>query len=376
MAEEDSSQEKTEEATEQKKKKSLEQGQIVRSKEFNSFLVIFLGYVLLVSYIPYIAQDMLSLAGEIFEFQRTWAFDVQELNTAVIFAVEKFTYNLASWLGTLFILTALGISLVGGFHFRPEWLVPKFSKLNPISGIARIFSKNTLVELAKSVLKFIVMLAIYFALMTFVYEDLFILTRFEAQDGIILGCQILIKSLFFLCLPFLLIALVDIPWQFHSHGNKMKMTKQEVKDEMKNTEGKPEVKGRQRQLQRQVANRQMFEEVKKADVVLTNPEHYSVALVYEESMQAPKVVAKGVDHMALHLRKIAKAHNVLIVPMPPLARSLYHTCQVDEYIPEGLYQACAHVLGFVYSMKKYKETGEGDRPEAPTDVQIPKELQY
>lgn len=376
MAEEDSSQEKTEEATEQKKKKSVEQGQIVRSKEFNSFLVIFIGYVTFVMYIPAISQDLLAFTAEIFEFQRRWAFDVQDLNQALIFSIEKFSMNLISWLGTLFLATGIMISFVGGFHFQPEWLIPKFSKLNPVSGIKKMFSMNTLMELLKSIVKFILMLAIYIFIMYFTIDELSVLNKVDAQDGIIIGCQILMKSVFFLCLPFILIAVIDIPWQFYSHSKKMKMTKQEVKDEMKNTDGKPEVKGKQRQLQRQVSQRKMFEDVKTADVVLTNPEHYSVALSYSNEMQAPKVVAKGVDHMALHLRKIAKAHDVPIVRLPSLARSLYHTCTTDEFIPEGLYKACAHVLGFVFSLKKYKATGEGDKPEAPRHVDIPKELQY
>lgn len=373
---EDSSQEKTEEATEQKKKKSLEQGQIVRSKEFNSFLVIFIGYLSFIYYIPSISRDLLAFTAEIFEFQRRWAFDVQDLNNALIFSIERFSLNLIYWLGSLFIATSVMISFVGGFHFRPEWLMPKFSKLNPVSGIKKMFSMNTLMELAKSIVKFVIMLAIYLAIMYFTIDELGVLSKVESEDGIIIGCQILMRSVFFLCLPFMLIAVIDIPWQIYSHSNKMKMTKQEVKDEMKNTEGKPEVKGKQRQLQRQVSQRKMFENVKTADVVLTNPDHYSVALSYEDSMQAPKIVAKGVDHMAIHLRKIAKSHDVPIVRLPSLARSLYHTCEVEEFIPEGLYKACAHVLGFVYSLKKYKETGEGDRPEAPRHVDIPKELQY
>lgn len=376
MAEEDSSQEKTEEASERKKHRAVEQGQIVRSREFNSFLVIFLGYILFSVFVNQLCQDMLNLSKEIFEFQRSWAFDIAELNTALIFTIEKFTFSLISWLGILFLLTSFAISLVGGFHFQPQWLMPKFSKLNPIEGIKKIFSLNTLIEILKSLCKFLFMLGIYGIFLYFSKDDLLILTRLEAHEGVINGCKVLMQGIFYLCLPFLIVALLDIPWQFYQHSQKMKMTKQELKDELKNTDGKPEVKGRQRQLQKEVANRKMFEDVKKADVVLTNPDHYSVALVYEESMQAPKVVAKGVDHMALHLRKIAKAHDVTIVPLPSLARSLYHTCQVDEFIPEGLYKACAHVLGFVYSLRRYHQNQDTEKPVAPRHVTIPKELRY
>jgi flagellar biosynthetic protein FlhB len=174
----------------------------------------------------------------------------------------------------------------------------------------------------------------------------------------------------------LIVAAIDVPYQLYDHRKKLKMTLQEVKDELKDTEGKPEVKGRMRQVQHELAQRRMMEAVPEADVIITNPEHFSVALKYDmEGGGAPVVLAKGVDHLAIKIREIANAHEVIIMEAPPLARAIYFTTDIEQEIPGDLYLAVAQVLAYVFQLKTYQNDG-GQRPKAFDEVEVPENMQY
>ena len=187
------------------------------------------------------------------------------------------------------------------------------------------------------------------------------------------GLTLLGQSFLVIALSLLIIVAIDVPYQLWNHKRQLKMTKQEVKDENKNTEGKPEVKGRIRQQQMQLSYRRMMSEVPKADVVITNPEHFSVALKYDDSLVAPVVVAKGVDHVAMKIREVAVRHDIPIFAAPPLARAIYYNTKIDQAIPEGLYLAVAQVLAYVFQLQEFRN-GKASKPSKVSDLEIPDEL--
>ncbi len=233
--------------------------------------------------------------------------------------------------------------------FSAEAARPKLSKMNPISGLQRMLGKQSLVELIKSILKVALVAGVAFYLMQSNLEDFFQLSVEIYPQNLFHALDILSGFVLLICCSLLIVVAIDIPYQIWQHNEQLKMTKQEIKDEFKDSEGKPEVKGRIRMLQREMAQRRMMADVPQADVVITNPEHFSVALRYDPDMDsAPVVVAKGVDHLALKIREIANKHDVDIVPAPPLARALYHTTELEQQIPDGLFAAVAQVLAYIF----------------------------
>ena len=237
-----------------------------------------------------------------------------------------------------------------------------------------MFSLKALVELLKGLAKFLVVGSLCVLVLLTQEKDLLSLANEDVVAAMGHGMQILGWAFLLMASTTLLITAVDVPYQLYDYQQKLKMTLQEVKDEMKNTEGKPEVKGRIRQLQREISQRRMMSEVPQADVVITNPEHYAVALKYaEDERAAPVVVAKGVDRVALKIREIAKEHDVPIVTAPPLARAIYFNAELDAEIPEGLYVAVAQILAYVYQLREYQRR-RGPRPSDLGDLPIPDEL--
>jgi len=264
---------------------------------------------------------------------------------------------------------------LGGIAFSAQAMAPKLSKMNPITGLKRLFSAKGLVELLKAMAKFFLIggattLTLWMLLDEFIgLSTLQLGPAVSELSSLIGGSFVLISS------TLILIALVDIPFQLWDHKRQLKMTRQEVRDEMKETEGRPEVKSRIRNLQHEMAQRRMMEEVPKADVIVTNPTHYAVALSYNQhTMAAPKVVAKGVDLVASNIRRVANEHAVPIVESPMLARAIYAHSELGECIPAGLYLAVAKLLAYVFQLKAY-HTGEGVKPGFPQDLMVPEELQ-
>ncbi len=215
-----------------------------------------------------------------------------------------------------------------------------------------------------------------FMMMVFFQADLLGLSKSSLEPAIDHMLTIIAWSVLVVSASMIFVVAIDVPYQIFDHGKKMKMTLQEVKDEMKDTEGKPEVKGRVRQMQRQLAQRRMMSAVPEADVVITNPEHFSVALKYDvEAGGAPIVVAKGVDFMAIKIREIANAHDVMILPSPPLARAIYFTTEIDEEIPGNLYLAVAQVLAYIFQLRTHNK-GEGRRPKPLAEIELPRDALY
>jgi flagellar biosynthetic protein FlhB len=277
----------------------------------------------------------------------------------------------------LFIAALIGAAGVGGIRFSVEAAMPKASKLNPLSGIKRMFGMQSWVELLKSILKVSLVAGMAFYLVNASKVDLFQLSLDVFPQNIFHALDILLNFVFLISCSLLIVVAIDIPFQIWQHSNQLKMTKQEVKDEYKETEGKPEVKGRIRMLQREAAQRRMMADVPQADVIITNPEHFSVALRYKQNTdKAPIVVAKGIDHMAMKIREVAREHDIAIIAAPPLARALYHTTELEQEIPDGLFIAVAQVLAYIFQLKQYRKRG-GQRPKLDdAAMKIPNDLSY
>jgi flagellar biosynthetic protein FlhB len=374
MAEEDSSQEKTEEPTARKQEKAAEEGNIARSKELNTSAILVAAALGLLIFGPAMAQSLLEIMTFSFSFDRQASWDTQ-----VALAYLEVSFVDAMWsLLPLFLLLLVAAFFgpigLGGWNFSTKAIAPKGSRLNPLSGLKRMFSLNALVELLKGWGKVLIVGTVAVVLLVGLKSD-FINMVFEPTGPSVRHAAIVLAWTFLLlCCSTIIIAIVDIPFQIYSHTKKLKMTMQEVKEEYKNTEGKPEVKSKIRQLQREMANRRMMADVPDADVVITNPTHYAVALKYDpQGMPAPVLLAKGVDETAMKIREIAGEYNIPVLEMPALARSIYHHTDIGDEIPEGLYIAVAQVLAFVFQTDQWKK-GRAPKPERKPSVNIPDDL--
>jgi flagellar biosynthetic protein FlhB len=372
---ENTSQNKTEQPTEQRLRKSREEGQVARSKELNTALLLLLGSAALLWFADMFMQLFYQLV------QSSWQLDKDALKQgdlmtgAIADALLAMLGASLPFLLTLFIASWVAGILPGGAIFSSKLLGPKFSNMNPIAGLGRMFGSESLVELGKSILKVLLLGFCLWGLMSHLATRLLFLQRMDLATAAKDGLEVLSFSLMVLALVLLIVAVIDVPFQQFKVANKLKMTKQEVKDERKSTDGNPEIKGRIRQIQYQIASRRIEDRVPTADVIITNPTHYAVALKYsEKKAKAPYVVAKGVDQMALRIRELAATHQLEIIELPPLARAIYFSTRVDQEVPKGLYTAVAYVLTYVMQLKAYKQ-GRGQKPAPIPDIFIPSSLQ-
>ncbi|MUK36059.1 flagellar biosynthesis protein FlhB [Aliivibrio fischeri] len=374
MAESDG-QERTEDATSKRLQQAKDKGQVARSKELASVSVLVCGAVALMWFGEDVARALFSVMERFFSISREEIYDTNKLLEIVGGALIALVFPVFLILITLFVAALAGAAGLGGISFSSEAAMPKFSKMNPMSGIKRMFGMQSWVELLKSILKVSLVGGMAFYLIEGSKEDLFQLSLDTYPANIFHSLDILLNFILLISCTLLIVVAIDIPFQIWQHANQLKMTKQEVKDEYKETEGKPEVKGRIRMLQREMTQRRMMADVPSADVVVTNPEHYSVALRYDQSKDAaPIVVAKGGDHVAMKIREIAREHNIDILPAPPLARALYHSTELEQQIPDGLFAAVAQILAYIFQMKQYKKKG-GTKPELDeSTLTIPDEL--
>jgi flagellar biosynthetic protein FlhB len=288
-----------------------------------------------------------------FTLDRSAAFDDGMPVHAFYQAVGDGLLALAPVLVTLLIVTLIAGVAIGGPSFSVKALAFKPEKLNPINGFKRMFSARALLELFKALAKFLFIATVAAIVLWWLSDDLLGLSQQPLPRAMLHGAGIIALALLVLCIPLAVIAAVDIPFQLWDHTRQLKMTRQEVRDEHKETEGNPEVKGKVRQMQAEISRRRMLEAVPKADVVVTNPTHYSVALRYDPKRHAaPVVVAKGVNEVALNIRRIASEHGVPLLEAPPLARALHRACEIGDAIPKSLYMAVAQVLAWVFQLKE------------------------
>ena len=281
---------------------------------------------------------------------------------------------IAPFLLILLAASIIGPVSLGGWIFSAEAMAPKASRMNPLAGLKRMFSVQALVELLKALAKFILILLVGLFVLSAWQGDLLSLVHEPIESAILHAMTVVGWSALWMSCGLILIAAVDVPFQLWSSKQKLMMTKQEVRDEYKDSEGKPEVKQRIRQLQREMAERRMMQSVPDADVVITNPTHFAVALKYDPAKgSAPVLLAKGGDFTALKIREIATEHKVMVLESPALARAVFYSTELDQEIPAGLYLAIAQVLAYVYQLRQY-QAGKGKRPGPLPDVPIPPDL--
>jgi flagellar biosynthetic protein FlhB len=373
MADEDESQ-RTEEPTARRLRRANEEGQYASSSEATGAAVV-LGAVAMLVYMGGVWFTQITQY-----FAAGFSFDRKTLDTPMLLP-GVFASQLSNGLLMilpLMLLTAvlaiLGAGATGGYHFSMAAVAPKFSKLNPWSGIKRMLGSHALVELIKAVLKFSLVTFVLYLMLERHFAALLSVGNLDVGPAMALSGQLISESMLWLAASLLLIALIDVPYQRYSFMKRMRMTKQEIKDEMKDMEGRPEVKQQIRRRQREVATQRMMQKVKDADVIITNPEHFAVALSYDPSSDgAPILLAKGVDFTAARIREEAKLHGVEIFAAPELARALYFTTELDQSIPEALYHAVAQVIAYVFSLAQVQP---GVDPMARPMPKIPKALLF
>jgi flagellar biosynthetic protein FlhB len=370
----ESGQERTEQPTAKRLRESREKGQVPRSKELNSMMLLLgagAGFL-------FMGGDLLSGIKEILQRGLTIP-KAQTIDaTEMIEILSETAFQSLVLVAPLFVLFVFVVLLtpigIGGWSFSLKAVSFKLEKLDPIKGFGRIFALKGLMELVKVLAKFALVASISAVILWSLVDELLGLGSEPLEVAIAHVARLCGWSFIACSAALIIIALIDVPFQLWQHTKQLKMTMQEIKDENKETEGRPEVKGRIRALQQEASQRRMMEAVPTADVIITNPTHYAVALSYDQlSMKAPVVVAKGADLVAFNIRNIAEQNNITIVSAPPLARALYSSTEIDQEIPGGLYVAVATILTYVYQLNVMQANGETP-PDIPDDLPIPDEL--
>ncbi|HUH60883.1 MAG TPA: flagellar biosynthesis protein FlhB [Candidimonas sp.] len=368
---EDSDLEKTEPASPRRLEKAREEGQVVRSRELNTFLLLAAGVATLWwgGAQMYHGLNGILRAGLWFDLRVGRDTNVM-LSVAGSSALQALQV-LAPLFVVLFVVAIFASVLLGGFMFSTKALEPKFERLNPLKGVKRMFSAQTMVELVKTLAKAGVIGTVAVLVIRHYSDQMLSLMEATPSEALTAGMGLVALCCTLIVGGLILIVLIDAPWQVYSHYKKMRMSMQDVKQEHKESDGDPHVKARIRQQQRAMARRRMMSEVPNADVIVTNPTHYAVALVYKEGQGgAPKVVAKGSGLVAAKVRGIAAEHKVPVLSAPPLARALFHHVELGQEIPAELYSAVAEVLAWVFQLRNWN-MGMGTEPQMPTSLIVP-----
>jgi flagellar biosynthetic protein FlhB len=365
---------KTEKASAQKLRKAREQGMVVRSKDLATAVGILASLKLLVFLMP----DYLESFRALFRLVFVPMGEAGAIENALSIVFSNAAMLLVKMLLPLFGVTLavlLSSLLPGGWNFSTASLAPKFSRFSPVSNLGNLASAKHWSTFGISVGKATVLAAVLWYVVRSGAMSWIDLQRMPLSDAMLRGASQLFDALMALISVFLLFAMIDVPLQSFLFARSQRMSKQEVKEEYKSSEGKPEVKQRIRQIQQQLARRNVNKTVPTADVVIVNPEHYAVALKYDTNRaEAPFVVAKGIDEMALYIKSIAAKHKIETVTLPPLARAIYNTSQVQQQIPAALYQAVSQVLNYVLQLNAFRDGRRHSPPRFPNEVVVPSQL--
>ncbi|QGZ38423.1 flagellar biosynthetic protein FlhB [Pseudoduganella flava] len=362
---------KTEKASQQKLRKAREEGQVSRSRDLATAIGILVSLKLFVFLLPdYLVQFRAIFSASFVPLDSTGA-----LMNAMSDVFYEATMLLVKMVAPLFVVPffiVLGSMVPGGWVFSSKNFMPKFSKMSPVANLGRLFSGKHGFELGISIAKASILIAVLVHMARSTITDYTRLQSMPLSQAMANGASLMLDGVMALVAIFVLFAVIDVPAQAFFYARNQRMSKQDLKEEHKSQEGRPEVKGRIRQLQRAMAQRAARKTVPSADVVVVNPEHYAVALKYDEKRaEAPFVVAKGVDEMALYIRRIAEEHSVEVLRLAPLARAIYNTSQVNQQIPVPLYQAVSQVLHYVLQMKAFRAGGRTARPAFPDQIVVP-----
>ncbi len=369
MAEHDDGEERTEQPTAKRIREARERGQVPRSRELGGAAMLGATVLLLGLHGGEMARGALRWMRGALSFTR----EDMALGDPLVRAARL----LGELMGVAAPLIVVGILAgtlaplaLSGFNFSSKALLPDFSRINPLAGLRRLYSLPSLAEIAKSVLRVVLIGSIGWIALRNELPALLGLADEALEPALAHGGAIALSILRLLTLALVGVAAIDVPWQIWQHRHQLRMTRQEIRDELKESEGNPEIRARIRRAQQALANRRMLEAVPRADAVIVNPTHYAVAIVYDaKRMRAPRVVAKGVDLIAQTIREVAEQHRVPIVSAPPLARALYRQVELDREIPVRLYAAVAQILSFVYQLRAYRR--HGGRMPKPPEIDVP-----
>ena len=368
---EDTAQEKTEEPTERRLEDSRKKGQTARSKELNTLLSLMAAAIGMVFLGQYLIADLHEMMTQGLGFEPSRVRTTDQMFEVIRGQAALGLSAILPTLGLLVFAAFLGPVALGGLVFSLESLSPKLEKINPLKGLGRMFGLQSLMELIKALGKFLLVgsvaiLIIYSSMNTIIGLGFMSIFSALASAG-----DLLLWSFIGFSAVLILVAAIDVPFQLWNHNKQLKMTMQEVKDEMKESDGRPEVKSQIRRMQRQLSEQRMMDSVPMADVIITNPTHYAVALKYDqEGLGAPRVVAKGQDFMALKIREVAEANNVPIFEAPPLARALHGMVEIGHEIPGDLFKAVAQVFAYIFQLKTLGQQTPV-KPVAPSYFDVP-----
>ncbi len=372
---EDSGQDKSEEPTGKRVSDARKKGQVPRSKELDTFVALVTASVMLIFLGKEIALGLMQLMQQQFQISREIIFDPKSPSLYFGQVLLDGILLVAPFILTMGLVALITPMMMGGWNFSTESMQPKLSKFNLLKGFVRMFGTQGLIELLKAIFKTGIILFVAKILFDYYLPEFMGLSAYHSVKAAIYASgDIIVLCLLILSSTLILIVMVDVPYQLWKYKKELKMTKQEVKDESKDTEGNPQVKGRIRQLQMAMAQGRMMQDVPEADVIVTNPSHFAVALKYDQlGAGAPVLVAKGTELIAAQIRNIALGADVPLVAAPPLARALYFSTEVGDEIPSGLFLVVAQVLAYVYQLKAVKTHG-GEKPSMPKDLQVPDEF--
>ncbi len=347
--------EKTEPATDKKLRDARDEGKVAKSKELTAAFDLIVLFLVLKVFMSFVGENLLGFFSYIYNRMPDFLHETQKDMSSV--TVRNFMNDII----LQFLLTCLPFFIFGvvvtilvsivqvGWKVTTKPMAPKLDKFNPINGFKRMFSKDAIFELIKSVLKIGVILYMAYSSIKSHQNDIFILYELPLKRAVALVGDIIINTGLKISIVYLIVGIVDYIYNKHKFNEDMKMTKQEVKDEFKNTEGDPAIKGQQRKRMQEASQRRMMQDVPKADVVITNPTHFAVAIKYDaDTNQAPVVTAKGQDYVAMKIKEIARDNNIRIVENKPLARMLFHNVELGAEIPPELYQSVAEILAMIY----------------------------
>lgn len=361
-------QDRTEQATPKRREDARKKGDVPRSRELTMTGVMLSGATFILFLSAPIAQQIVGEFAGLLTIERRRIFDPGYMAEALANSTLGAVWALAPFAFVLLVAVFASATLIGGWSFSMKAASFKAERMNPLKGIKRIFSANSLMELLKALAKFAIVAAIAITWLWFSVDEVLMLGRQPIDAAIRNAVRICGLSLLITSAGLILIAMVDVPFQLWNYHKKLKMTRTEVRDEFKESEGRPEIKSKIRMLQQRIATRRMMLDVPTADVIITNPTHYAIALKYDDSSAgAPRVVAKGKDLIAARIREIAEENRVPIFSAPPLARALFRSTKLGQEIPAGLYTAVAQVLAYIFQIRDRHVPGQ-KYPERPVPL--------
>ncbi len=366
--------EKTEPASPRRLEQAREDGDVPRSRELATCTVLMAAGLGIWMFGESMVRPLNRLLVTGLSFERAAAYDPNLLLASIAAQLGDLLLAFAPLAGLLILVAVCSPMLIGGWLFSAKSLQPNFGKLNPIKGISNMFSANAAVELGKAIVKTILVGTVAWMVISSQIDAVLGLSVEPIQNGTAHLAHMLLVSFLSIVGALVAIAMIDAPYQVWHYANKLKMTREELRQEAKESDGNPEIKAKIRQQQREMARRRMMSEIPNADVVVTNPTHYAVALKYSDGkMGAPQVVAKGADEVAAKIREIAAQNNVPLLEAPPLARALFRHAELGDEIPEALYTAVAEVLAYVFQLRSYRQHG-GTKPTVPVELEVPAQL--